>query len=230
MNDTNTKTTRKRLALGGIGAIALAAAAGAAAQQGPEGLEDARGALERWVETRKVITQERRNWTRQGTARRPPRARAARDRRPQDARRRGAGRHFQEADRKRDELVAAKQKAEGGLGQAGGDGGDARGAHARAARALAGTRFASASSRCQQRLRRRARRRRRPCRSASRTSWASWNELNKFQREVTVTSEVRQLADGTSAEVTVLYIGVSCAFYASADGRAAGLGNSTSTG
>jgi hypothetical protein len=56
------------------------------------------------------------------------------------------------------------------------------------------------------------------------------NELNKFHREITVTSEVRTLGDGRSAEVTVIYVGASIAFYASADGKAAGVGTSTAEG
>jgi len=43
--------------------------------------------------------------------------------------------------------------------------------------------------------------------------------VNKFQREVTSSTEIRQLADGSSSEVTVLYLGISMAYYASADGK-----------
>ncbi len=56
------------------------------------------------------------------------------------------------------------------------------------------------------------------------------NEVNKFSREVTLTSEVRSLPDGGSAEVTALYVGIGQAWYASADGTIAGSGTSTADG
>jgi hypothetical protein len=49
------------------------------------------------------------------------------------------------------------------------------------------------------------------------------NGLNKFHRELTVTSELRQLPGG-AVEVSVLYLGVSQAWYVSADGAVAGVG------
>ena len=56
------------------------------------------------------------------------------------------------------------------------------------------------------------------------------NEVNKFSREITMTSEVRSLPDGSSAEVTALYIGISQAYYASSDGKIAGTGTASATG
>lgn len=56
------------------------------------------------------------------------------------------------------------------------------------------------------------------------------NAVNKFQRELAVTSEVRTLGNGTRAEVTVFYLGIGHAFYASADGRAAGVGSPSAEG
>lgn len=50
------------------------------------------------------------------------------------------------------------------------------------------------------------------------------NEVNKFAREITVTSEIRKLADGSSAEVTVVYIGLAQAYYAGGGGKIAGFG------
>jgi FtsZ-binding cell division protein ZapB len=50
------------------------------------------------------------------------------------------------------------------------------------------------------------------------------NELNKFSREITVTSEVRDLQDGTRAEVQVLYAGLAQAWYSSNNGTLAGVG------
>ncbi|MEP9409828.1 MAG: DUF3450 family protein [Candidatus Brocadia sp.] len=56
------------------------------------------------------------------------------------------------------------------------------------------------------------------------------NEVNKFNREITVTSEVRKLPDGTSAEVTVLYIGIGQAYYINGSGDVAGIGTASPEG
>ncbi|MBL8738666.1 MAG: DUF3450 family protein [Planctomycetes bacterium] len=56
------------------------------------------------------------------------------------------------------------------------------------------------------------------------------NELDKWQREVVVTSELRQLGDGQSVEVAVLYLGLGQAFYASGNGKVAGFGHPTADG
>jgi FtsZ-binding cell division protein ZapB len=56
------------------------------------------------------------------------------------------------------------------------------------------------------------------------------NEVNKFNREITVTSEVRSLPDGTSAEVAALYVGVGQAYYAGANGKIAGIGTASIDG
>ncbi len=50
------------------------------------------------------------------------------------------------------------------------------------------------------------------------------NELNKVNREITVTSEVRKLTDDASAEVTVMYVGIGRAYYVSGNGEVAGVG------
>lgn len=51
------------------------------------------------------------------------------------------------------------------------------------------------------------------------------NEVNKFNREITLTSEVRSLPDGSSAEVTAVYVGIGQGYYVSADGKNAGTGS-----
>jgi len=56
------------------------------------------------------------------------------------------------------------------------------------------------------------------------------NEVNKFHREITVASEVRALPDGSSVEVTSLYLGVSQGYYANSSGTLAGVGTATATG
>lgn len=56
------------------------------------------------------------------------------------------------------------------------------------------------------------------------------NEIDKFNREITVTSEVRTLADGSSAEVATLYLGIGHAFYAGANATVAGIGTAGESG
>lgn len=56
------------------------------------------------------------------------------------------------------------------------------------------------------------------------------NEVNKFNREVNMASEVRALPDGTTAEVTAVYVGIGQGYYASADGKNAGIGSVTPNG
>ena len=50
------------------------------------------------------------------------------------------------------------------------------------------------------------------------------NEVNKFNRDITVTSELRALPDGGTVEVTAVYVGLGQAYYVSRDGSAAGFG------
>jgi len=56
------------------------------------------------------------------------------------------------------------------------------------------------------------------------------NEVNKFNREIRAESEIRKLPDGSTVEVTTIYVGVGQAYYASANGKVAGYGAATATG
>ncbi len=56
------------------------------------------------------------------------------------------------------------------------------------------------------------------------------NEVNKTNRDIFVTSELRTLPDGTSAEVTALYLGIGQAYYSGANGTIAGVGCATDEG
>ena len=56
------------------------------------------------------------------------------------------------------------------------------------------------------------------------------NEVNKFNGEITVTTEVRPLPDGTSIEVTALYVGIGQGYYVGLDDTVAGVGTSTPGG
>ncbi len=55
------------------------------------------------------------------------------------------------------------------------------------------------------------------------------NEVDKFARDITTTSEVRDLGDGTTSEVTAVYLGLGQAYYASANGQRAGVGTAGPT-
>jgi hypothetical protein len=50
------------------------------------------------------------------------------------------------------------------------------------------------------------------------------NEIDKFNREVSEYSEIRQRPDGTTAEVVTVYFGLGQAYYLGRDGRTAGVG------
>ncbi len=55
------------------------------------------------------------------------------------------------------------------------------------------------------------------------------NELNKINSEITVTYEIRTLANGSSSEVQVVYVGLAQAYYLSPTGEA-GIGHPTEDG
>ncbi|MEX1024616.1 MAG: DUF3450 family protein [Planctomycetota bacterium] len=56
------------------------------------------------------------------------------------------------------------------------------------------------------------------------------NEVNKFQRDVLVQSELRELPDGRSVEVTTMYLGVGQAYYVSETAGVAGVGTAGAEG
>jgi FtsZ-binding cell division protein ZapB len=50
------------------------------------------------------------------------------------------------------------------------------------------------------------------------------NEINKFNTEITTASEVRALPDGSSVEVTAVYLGIGQGYYVNSDATLAGVG------
>jgi hypothetical protein len=56
------------------------------------------------------------------------------------------------------------------------------------------------------------------------------NEVNKWNGEITVTSELRALPDGSSVEVAVVYAGIGQGWYAASNGKVAGIGTAVATG
>jgi hypothetical protein len=55
-------------------------------------------------------------------------------------------------------------------------------------------------------------------------------EVNKFNGQVSIEPEERTLADGSTVSVTAVYVGLGQGYYASADGKAAGIGTVTAEG
>jgi septal ring factor EnvC (AmiA/AmiB activator) len=50
------------------------------------------------------------------------------------------------------------------------------------------------------------------------------NEINKFAREILITSEIRELPGGRSVEVTAVYLGIGQGYYVGAGNTVAGIG------
>ncbi len=207
---------------------AQATEADAEAKGGPK-VEDTRAAIEKWVETRKIISKENRDWTlgrevlneRIGLVERE--VKSVRDKI------REAEASIAEADKKRAELAAANDRL-------------------KSASAALGRTVVSLEQRTRTLLKRLPepiRERVKPLSQRfpedpndTRLSLSErfqnivgiLNEVNKFNREITVTPEVRRLDGGQSAEVTTVYVGIGQAYYASADGRMAGVGTATEDG
>ena len=55
------------------------------------------------------------------------------------------------------------------------------------------------------------------------------NEINKFNNEITTASEVRSLPDGSSVEVTAVYLGIGQGYYVNSDATLAGVGAADAT-
>ncbi|QDU66088.1 DUF3450 family protein [Engelhardtia mirabilis] len=56
------------------------------------------------------------------------------------------------------------------------------------------------------------------------------DQVGKFNREISVTSEVRELSSGNSAEVSAMYLGLGQAYFVTGDGKSAGVGRPTAQG
>ncbi len=192
-------------------------------------LDSARTALEKWVETRRLISKERRDWA---IGREMMTDRIDLVQREIDSLRAGiaeAERNIAEADLKREELVAENERLKEGTDSLAGT------------LALLEQRTADLARRMPEPIRTRVetlsqRIPRNP--DETRLSISDrflnvvgiLNETNKFNREVTVTSEVRALPDGTSVEVAAVYLGIGKAYYVNNKGTVAGIGTSSPEG
>jgi len=218
--------SRRALALTGLAlaAAGLALAGIAAARQdGGEQVAGAREALERWVETRRVLSAEQRDWALGREMLEDRIALVQREIESLRGRIADAEESIADADRKRGELIEANerlQQASSSLtGKAATLEGRTRGLLTRLPDPIR-ERVKPLSQRLPEDP------------EATELSLSQrfqnvvgiLNEVNKFNREITVTSEVRSLPDGSAAEVAALYVGIGQAYYVSNDGRAAGAG------
>ncbi len=213
-----------------IVAVLAAAATGWAAEPGTrESIDTVRATMEKWVETRRVISQEKQDWA---LGREMLNERIALVEREITSLREKidqATESIGDADKKRVELVDENEKLKSAAGM------------------LAGTvtKLEMRTTALIKRLPDPIRDRIKPLSQSlpqdpngTKLSLAQrfqnvvgiLNEVNKFNREITVTSEVRTLADGNAAEVAAVYVGLGQAYYAGANGAVAGVGRPSETG
>lgn len=192
-------------------------------------VDDTRASIESWVETRRVISAEKRDWA---LGKELLVERIELVKREIDTLRgriKSAEESIAEADGKREELVAHKESLE------------------QASQSLAATvatletRTSTLLARLPDWLRDRVRplsqrfpedpqETELPLSERFQNVVGVLDSINKLNRQITVTSELRTLPDGTTAEVTALYIGVGKGYYVTGDGKAAGIGTSTDAG
>jgi hypothetical protein len=208
---------------------ALASISIAAGTPAGDEVEEARITLAKWVEVRRTISKERQDWA---LGREMLADRIAIVRREIETLRgsiQAAQDSVAEADRKRAELVADNEALTGVSKELA----DAvRGLEARTKALL---------PRCPEPIRERVRPLSQMLPEDPQTTKlglserfrnvvGTLNEVTKFQREVALSSEIRELGDGRSAEVTAVYFGVAQGYYVGGDGRSAGFGNGAGEG
>ncbi len=224
-----TKSTLYALLLAGLASASTVAAFAARSEETPLSVDETRTALEEYVEVRRVLSQERRDWA-LGKELLQDRIALVQD--EIDAFRTRifeAEEQITKADEKRSELIEAKELA--------------RSATLVLEDRIAGleARVLALLARLPEPIKQRVAPLSQSFPRAGEETEASLavrfqtvvgvlNEVNKFQREVTVTSELRTLEDGSSAEVTALYVGVSQGYYVNALKTAAGHGKGTESG
>ncbi len=205
-------------------ALAIPALAAPAAAQQDGAVGETRAALEKWVETRRVISAEKRDWElgRELLAERI----ALLEREIEGLRERvaTARESIAEADEKRDELLAENQalkESAAGLGEL------AAGFEQRTGALLTRVpeRVADQVRPLSQRLPGDAGAGERSLSERFQTVVGILNEIDKFHREISVHSEIRTLEDGSSVEVSALYLGLGQAFYVTSNGLVGGIGS-----
>lgn len=236
MTDTFTRSTPRGiegfLATLLLALAALAAAPAVAAQQAQSGsdLDGTRSALEQWVETRRVISRERRDWALGKEVLGDRIDLVSREIESLRGKITEAQQSITDADQKLAELVEQNDRLKA------------------ASTSLDGT-VAALEARCRALLARLPEpildrvgplKQRLPAEDAEEvklslserflTIAGILTEVTKFHREVTLSSEVRQLSGGESAEVDTVYVGISYGYYCTVDGTSAGIGTATEQG
>ncbi len=212
------------LVVGALGIMAMPLTSAVA-----DPIEQTRTELNEWVETRRLIAREKRDWALGRDMLNERIELVQREIEAQRQRIADANKSITEADKKRDELVSENEKLK------------------EASSALVEV-VTSLEKRTQDLLKRLPgpiRDRVKPLAqripedpAATKASLSErfqnvigvLNEVNKFNRDITVISEVRELPDGTSAEVTTMYVGLGRAYYVGANGAVAGYGAGTAEG
>lgn len=192
-------------------------------------VDDVRGTLDKWVETRRVISQERQDWALSREMLTDRIALMEREVGALRTRIAGAETSVAEADKKRLELLAENESLQ------------------QVADGLRG-RVVKLEARARELLKRLPdpiRERVKPLSQRlpedpeeTKISLSErfqnvvgiLNEVDKFNREITVVSEVRTLANGKAAEVTALYVGLGQAYYVNTTGTTAGVGTPSEDG
>jgi DNA anti-recombination protein RmuC len=194
-----------------------------------ENINDVRAALEKWVETRRVISKEKQDWALGREMLNERIKLVQRDIESLREKTNQAQKSINEADEKRAELVEENEKLKS------------------AAKTFSGimTKLETRTAVLIKRLPDPIRERIKPLSqrlpenpNETKLSLAQrfqnvigiLNEVNKFNREITMTSEVLTLANGSAAEVTSLYIGLGQSYYTGANGTAAGVGRPSENG
>lgn len=234
MNTTSEHSHRHPRALALLGWVALASLCLAAGLPEPgradqAGVEQARATLEKWVEVRRLISQEKRDWALGRETLQDRITLVEREIETLRGRIRTAEQNVADADRRRAELVSdndALKVAADGLGE----------------------RLVTLEERTigllarlpdpiRDRVRPLSQRLPQPGAQSPLTLAERFgnlvgilNEVDKFNRTITHVSEVRDLGDGTSAEVHALYLGLGQGYYVGIDGLAGGVGTPTEVG
>jgi hypothetical protein len=207
-----------------VAVLAVAALGWAAEPVALESIDNVRTTIEKWVETRGVISREKQDWA---LGREMLNERIELVQREIASLREKiaqAQESISDADKKRVELVEENQKLKGAADMLSGIAADLE------------TRTVALVKRLPDPIRERIKplsQRLPEDPQATKLSLAQrfqnvigiLNEVNKFNREIAVTSEVRTLADGSVAEVTALYVGLGQAYYTGANGTVAGVGH-----
>jgi FtsZ-binding cell division protein ZapB len=220
---------RPALVLCLLSAVFFLTAAAVLAQEVPEKLDGTRAALEKWVEIRRLISREQRDWALGKEVLLDRIDLVKREIETLKTRIREAEESIAEADKKRSELVDENEH----LKQAS--------ATLKATAATLETRTKALLVRLPDPIKERVKplsQRIPEDPSETKLSLSErymnvvgiLNAANKFNREITVTSEVRTLGNGKTAEVTALYVGIGQAYYVSADKTAAGYGTVSGDG